>query len=28
MKLAGMEQVSYENLSGGIVAIHQGWKAL
>jgi len=28
MELAGMEQVSYENLSGGIVAIHQGWKAL
>jgi len=28
MKLAGMEQVSFENLSGGIVAIYQGWKAL
>lgn len=28
MEAAGMEQVSYENLSGGIVAIHQGWKSL
>jgi ubiquinone/menaquinone biosynthesis C-methylase UbiE len=28
MEQAGMEQVSYENLSGGIVAIHQGWKGL
>lgn len=28
MEAAGMEQVSYQNLSGGIVAIHEGWKGL
>ncbi len=26
MKTVGFEQVSYKNLMGGIVAIHQGWK--
>jgi ubiquinone/menaquinone biosynthesis methyltransferase len=26
MKEAGMQQVKYTNLSGGIVAIHEGWK--
>ena len=25
---AGFEQVEYENLSGGIVAVHSGFKAL
>ncbi len=26
MQAAGLERVSYRNLSGGIVAIHQGWR--
>ncbi len=26
MRKAGMERVSYRNLSGGIVAIHTGWR--
>ena len=26
MRTAGLERVSYRNLSGGIVAIHQGWR--
>jgi demethylmenaquinone methyltransferase / 2-methoxy-6-polyprenyl-1,4-benzoquinol methylase len=26
METAGLEQVSYRNLSGGIAAIHQGWR--
>lgn len=26
MRSAGMERVSYQNLSGGIVAIHSGWR--
>jgi ubiquinone/menaquinone biosynthesis C-methylase UbiE len=28
MSLAGLECVKYTNLSGGIVAIHEGWKPL
>jgi ubiquinone/menaquinone biosynthesis methyltransferase len=28
MERAGMENVKYENLTGGIVAIHEGWKPL
>ena len=28
MERAGMESVKYSNLSGGIVAIHEGWKPL
>jgi ubiquinone/menaquinone biosynthesis methyltransferase len=28
MERAGMESVKYSNLTGGIVAIHEGWKAL
>ena len=28
MQRAGMEQVRYTNLTGGIVALHEGWKAL
>jgi ubiquinone/menaquinone biosynthesis methyltransferase len=28
MERAGMESVKYTNLSGGIVAIHEGWKPL
>ncbi|OYV56108.1 MAG: hypothetical protein B7Z71_12905 [Acidocella sp. 21-58-7] len=26
MRAAGLERVSYRNLSGGIAAIHQGWR--
>ena len=26
MKEAGLEKVTYRNLSGGIAAIHQGWR--
>ena len=26
MREAGMERVSYQNLSGGIAAIHSGWR--
>lgn len=26
MRAAGMDRVSYQNLSGGIVAIHSGWR--
>jgi len=26
MEGAGLERVSYRNLSGGIAAIHQGWR--
>ena len=26
MEKAGLERVSYRNLSGGIAAIHQGWR--
>jgi len=26
METAGLERVSYRNLSGGIAAIHQGWR--
>ena len=28
MQQAGMEQVQYTNLTGGIVAIHEGWKPI
>ena len=28
MRQAGMEQVQYTNLTGGIVAIHEGWKPI
>jgi len=26
MRRAGLERVSYRNLSGGIVAMHSGWR--
>lgn len=26
MREAGLERVSYRNLSGGIAAIHSGWR--
>jgi demethylmenaquinone methyltransferase/2-methoxy-6-polyprenyl-1,4-benzoquinol methylase len=26
MRCAGLERVSYRNLSGGIVAMHSGWR--
>jgi len=26
MRAAGMKRVGFENLSGGIVAIHSGWR--
>jgi demethylmenaquinone methyltransferase/2-methoxy-6-polyprenyl-1,4-benzoquinol methylase len=26
MRAAGLERVAYRNLSGGIVAIHSGWR--
>lgn len=26
MKQAGMQHVTYTNLTGGIVAMHEGWK--